>query len=227
MPTVASKTAAPKPVPVPNGDHLTSEEKAVVKKVRTYMETKVQPAINKYWSDDAFPFELLPSFKELGIGGLGYEGYLSFGCDCTARRSGAPACPPIQQPTRWAIAALDGDRGDPLSLHFAASILSLATSGRKTAADWLSLPVLALVVIVVVLRGLCMRCSALARSFSIMFTRAPAPGSRASLIGHRTPANQARYGTGDPIKACSQRFHDTPASGNGGACCQFGGLRLT
>ena len=39
------------------------------------METKVQPIINKYWSDDAFPFELLPSFKELGIGGLGFEGY--------------------------------------------------------------------------------------------------------------------------------------------------------
>src|SRR5258706_16174802 len=39
------------------------------------METKVQPIINKYWSDDAFPFELLPSFKELGLGGLGFEGY--------------------------------------------------------------------------------------------------------------------------------------------------------
>jgi succinate dehydrogenase / fumarate reductase, membrane anchor subunit len=42
----------------------------------------------------------------------------------------------------------------PLSLHFAASILSLATSGRKTAADWLSLPVLALVVILVVLAAI-------------------------------------------------------------------------
>src|SRR5712671_3403724 len=79
--TAASKTTAPKPMPVPNGDFyqlielLTPEEKAVVKKVRTYMETKVQPIINKYWSDDAFPFALLPSFKELGIGGLGFEGY--------------------------------------------------------------------------------------------------------------------------------------------------------
>jgi alkylation response protein AidB-like acyl-CoA dehydrogenase len=79
--TATSKAAAPKPVPVPNGDFyelvdvLTPEEKAVVAKVRTYMETKVRPIINKYWSDDAFPFELLPSFKELGIGGLGYEGY--------------------------------------------------------------------------------------------------------------------------------------------------------
>src|SRR5258708_8386522 len=79
--TTANKTAAPKPVPVPNGDFyqlvdlLTPEERALVHKVRTYMETKVQPIINKYWSDDAFPFELLPSFKELGLGGLGLEGY--------------------------------------------------------------------------------------------------------------------------------------------------------
>src|SRR5215204_7497708 len=68
-------------LPAPNGDFyqlvdvLTPDELAVVKKVRTYMETKVQPIINKYWSDDAFPFELLPSFKELQVGGLGFEGY--------------------------------------------------------------------------------------------------------------------------------------------------------
>src|SRR3984885_12235130 len=79
--TAASKTTAPKPVPAPDGDFyllielLNPEEKALVKKVRTYMETKVQPIINNYWADDAFPFELLPSFKEVGIGGLGYEGY--------------------------------------------------------------------------------------------------------------------------------------------------------
>ena len=77
----ASKASAPKPAPLPNGDFyqlidlLTPDEKALVTKVRAYMETRVQPIINKYWSDDAFPFELLPSFKELGIGGLGYEGY--------------------------------------------------------------------------------------------------------------------------------------------------------
>jgi alkylation response protein AidB-like acyl-CoA dehydrogenase len=79
--TAASKTIAPKPAPVPDGDFyqlvelLTPEEKAIVAKVRTYMQAKVQPIINKYWSDDAFPFELLASFKELGIGGLGFQGY--------------------------------------------------------------------------------------------------------------------------------------------------------
>jgi alkylation response protein AidB-like acyl-CoA dehydrogenase len=79
--TAASKPAAQKPAPVPNGDFyqlvdlLTPEEKALVAKVRSYMETKVQPVINKYWAEDAFPFELLPSFKELGLGGLGFNGY--------------------------------------------------------------------------------------------------------------------------------------------------------
>jgi alkylation response protein AidB-like acyl-CoA dehydrogenase len=34
------------------------------------METKFQPVINKYWADDSFPFELLPSFKELKLFGL-------------------------------------------------------------------------------------------------------------------------------------------------------------
>jgi glutaryl-CoA dehydrogenase len=77
----ASVNKAPKQLPAPNSDLyqladvLTAEEKATVRKVRTYMETKVAPIINKYWSDDAFPFELLPSFKELKLGGVGFEGY--------------------------------------------------------------------------------------------------------------------------------------------------------
>ena len=78
--TKKSAFQQPKKLPVPNSDFyqlvevLTEEEKAIVKKVRTYMETKVQPIISKYWSDDAFPFELLPSFKELSIFGLGFKG---------------------------------------------------------------------------------------------------------------------------------------------------------
>src|SRR5258705_10938216 len=78
---VATIKKTPKQLPAPNSDFyqladvLTAEEKAVVTKVRTYMQTKVQPIINKDWSDDAFPFELLPSFKELGIGGPSRSGY--------------------------------------------------------------------------------------------------------------------------------------------------------
>jgi alkylation response protein AidB-like acyl-CoA dehydrogenase len=81
----------PKPLPVPNSDFyefaadLPAEELAILKKVRAYTETKVQPIINKYWVEDSFPFELLPSFKELNIAGLGMEGY---GCPGGSRLVG-------------------------------------------------------------------------------------------------------------------------------------------
>jgi len=70
-----------KPLPAPNTDFyelaetLNAEELALVKQVRAFMESKVAPIINKYWAEDAFPFELIPAFKELSIGGLGLEGY--------------------------------------------------------------------------------------------------------------------------------------------------------
>src|SRR5499427_1664467 len=70
-----------KQLPPPNsdffqfGEMLPDEERAIAKKVRAYMETKVQPIINKHWVEDSFPFELLPSYKELNIAGLGMNGY--------------------------------------------------------------------------------------------------------------------------------------------------------
>src|SRR5258707_14992881 len=72
---------APKPLPPPNSDFyqlaetLNAEELGFLRKVRGFMETKVAPIINKYWIEDSFPFELLPAFKELNIGGLGMQGY--------------------------------------------------------------------------------------------------------------------------------------------------------
>src|SRR3954466_9335129 len=84
MATMPKPIAAPKvtkPLPAPNSDFyelvetLPAEEVAVVKQVRAFMETKVAPVITKYWSEDSFPFELLPAVKELGIGGLGMKGY--------------------------------------------------------------------------------------------------------------------------------------------------------
>src|SRR5262249_60156191 len=71
----------PKPLPAPNSDFyhfaetLSADELAILKRVRAFMETKVAPIINKYWVEDAFPFELLPAFKELNIGGLGIQGH--------------------------------------------------------------------------------------------------------------------------------------------------------
>jgi len=68
-------------LPAPNSDFyelvetLPAAELEVVKKVRAFMETKVAPIINKYWVEDAFPFELLPAIKELNIGGVAMQGY--------------------------------------------------------------------------------------------------------------------------------------------------------
>src|SRR6478672_9834677 len=77
----AKETRQPKQLPPPNSDFydvyetLSAEELAIVKQVRGFLESKVAPIITKYWADDAFPFELLPAFKELNIGGLGMQGY--------------------------------------------------------------------------------------------------------------------------------------------------------
>src|SRR5215470_5004708 len=81
MATERKEIKQPKPLPAPNVDFyefvadLPAGEMAIIKKVREYMQKKVQPIINKYWLEDSFPFELLPSFKELGITGAGIEGY--------------------------------------------------------------------------------------------------------------------------------------------------------
>jgi len=80
MTTTLTPPAA-KTLPKPNGhfhqvtESLNDSERAILQKVRAFMETKVAPVINKYWADDAFPCELLPDFRDLKIAGLGYNGY--------------------------------------------------------------------------------------------------------------------------------------------------------
>jgi glutaryl-CoA dehydrogenase len=77
----------PKPVTVPailpsaDGDFymvsqtLNDEDNAIRLKVRSFMETEVEPIINDYWARDEFPFDLIPKLQTLAIGGLPYEGY--------------------------------------------------------------------------------------------------------------------------------------------------------
>src|SRR6202050_4679519 len=70
-----------KPLPAPNSDFyglaetLPAEDLATIKQLRAFMETKVAPIITKYWVEDSFPFEILPTMKELNLGGVGLEGY--------------------------------------------------------------------------------------------------------------------------------------------------------
>ena len=81
MTTTLTPPPAVATLPKPNGDFyqftqsLTDADQAVLKKVRAFMETNVAPVINKYWADDAFPFQLVPGFRDLKIAGLGYNGY--------------------------------------------------------------------------------------------------------------------------------------------------------
>jgi alkylation response protein AidB-like acyl-CoA dehydrogenase len=70
-----------KPLPEPNVDFyelaetLPAEERATLKQVREFMQSKVAPVIDKYWAEDSFPFELLPALKDLKVMGAGLEGY--------------------------------------------------------------------------------------------------------------------------------------------------------
>ena len=80
MATERKQIKQPKPLPAPNSDFydvrstLSTEEQDILKQVREFAETKVAPIIGKYWLEDAFPFELLPAFKELNIGGIVDQG---------------------------------------------------------------------------------------------------------------------------------------------------------
>jgi alkylation response protein AidB-like acyl-CoA dehydrogenase len=77
----AKQARQPKALPAPNSDFyevyetLAPEELAIVKRVRAFMQAKVAPVATKCWVEDAFPFDLLPAVKELGVGGLGMHGY--------------------------------------------------------------------------------------------------------------------------------------------------------
>jgi glutaryl-CoA dehydrogenase len=76
--TIAKPDYAPPPI---EGDFyrieavLNESERALLKRVRGFMEGVVAPVIEDYWSRDAFPFEIIPEMAKVGIGGVGYQGY--------------------------------------------------------------------------------------------------------------------------------------------------------
>jgi glutaryl-CoA dehydrogenase len=76
--TIAKPDYAPPPI---EGDFyrieavLNESERALLKRVRSFMESVVAPVIEDYWSRDAFPFEIIPEMAKVGIGGVGYQGY--------------------------------------------------------------------------------------------------------------------------------------------------------
>ena len=56
-------------------DLLGTEDQALLRRVRTFMEQEVSPVITRYWTRAEFPFELLPGYSALGVAGVGYQGY--------------------------------------------------------------------------------------------------------------------------------------------------------
>ncbi|MGZ3663191.1 MAG: acyl-CoA dehydrogenase family protein [Ktedonobacterales bacterium] len=54
---------------------LSTEDQAIVQRVRTFMESEVAPIINRYWIRAEFPFELIPKIAALEVAGIAYTGY--------------------------------------------------------------------------------------------------------------------------------------------------------
>ncbi len=81
MSTAMQDVHKAKPLPPPNVDFydlaatLPAEEHATLRQVHEFMKSQVAPVINKFWAEDAFPFELLPAIKDLNIMGAGLPGY--------------------------------------------------------------------------------------------------------------------------------------------------------
>jgi len=54
---------------------LSGDERALLHRVRAFMEKEVAPVINQYWVAAQFPHELIAGLRGLGIAGLPYQGY--------------------------------------------------------------------------------------------------------------------------------------------------------
>jgi glutaryl-CoA dehydrogenase len=67
--------------PVADADFYALEQlldesgRALLMRVRDFMEKEVEPVINRYWTREEFPSDLIPGLAELNIVGLPYTGY--------------------------------------------------------------------------------------------------------------------------------------------------------
>jgi glutaryl-CoA dehydrogenase len=49
--------------------------RGALERTREFMTKEVEPVINRYWTREEFPHELIPAFARLGIAGVAYTGY--------------------------------------------------------------------------------------------------------------------------------------------------------
>jgi alkylation response protein AidB-like acyl-CoA dehydrogenase len=76
---------------------LDDDDRALLHRVRAFMDDKVEPVINEWWTRGKFPMDLIPGLAELGIAGTQYSGY---GC-------------PGRSPLTDGMIAMELSRGDP------------------------------------------------------------------------------------------------------------------
>ncbi|MCW2531925.1 MAG: hypothetical protein JWP62_1495 [Blastococcus sp.] len=81
---------------------LDDDDRALLHRVRAFMDEQVEPVINDYWTRGKFPLELIPGLAELGIAGNPYTGY---------------GCPGRSSLTDGMI-AMELSRGDPSMATF-------------------------------------------------------------------------------------------------------------
>jgi alkylation response protein AidB-like acyl-CoA dehydrogenase len=76
---------------------LADDDRALIHRVRSFMDEQVEPIINEYWTRAQFPRQLIPEIAKLGIAGAQYSGY---------------GCPGLSALTDGMI-AMELSRGDP------------------------------------------------------------------------------------------------------------------
>jgi alkylation response protein AidB-like acyl-CoA dehydrogenase len=76
---------------------LDDDDRALLYRVRSFMDEQVEPVINEWWTRGKFPMDLIPGLAELGIAGTQYSGY---GC-------------PGRSPLTDGMIAMELSRGDP------------------------------------------------------------------------------------------------------------------
>ena len=81
---------------------LDDDDRALLYRVRTFMDDEVEPVINDWWTRGKFPHELIPGLAGLGIAGAQYSGY---GC-------------PGRSPLTDGMIAMELSRGDPSMATF-------------------------------------------------------------------------------------------------------------
>jgi glutaryl-CoA dehydrogenase len=77
-------------------EYLNDDDRALIARVRGFVDTQVTPVINEYWEKADFPYQLLPALAELGIVGTAVKGY------------GAPGLTRLQT----GLVAMELSRGD-------------------------------------------------------------------------------------------------------------------